>query len=289
MAALSDGITYLGGAAGITVLAAADRLNLYTSLCAMTAACALAVAVQATWRRPTVPNGVKPQSLVTLMREFWDFGRWAFFNGLTFILSVQIFPWSLAIVHGPAGAAEFQAVLNIANLVNPVVFGLSNIIMPQATQILEREGLRNAWNHTRKYIAIGFVLLASYVVFLMSVPLAALHLIYGANSAYVDLQQALRIAVMAVAISSVADMIYAFIGGVKAPRLALRMHIYGLLATAILLPFAAQYGVLGCTLLLVASRGFRLVASWLVVAQLISPTQEQPSARDLRTSSEGTR
>jgi O-antigen/teichoic acid export membrane protein len=284
IAAVSDAITYLGGAGAIASLAATGSLSLVTALFAMTAACVVAVAAQAAQRYRMMPSR---NELRVLTFEYWDFGKWAFVNGLILTLSMQIFPWSLAILHGTAAAAGFQAVLNIANLANPITFGLCNAILPAAARAHESLGLHEAWRTARKYITIGIALTASYAVPLLCVPWLALRVLYGPNSAYADLSTALSITVVAVAINSIADMIYTFINGVKGNRLVLGMNIWGLAATAVALPFAATYGVEGCALLLAASRLFRLIASWHLVARILSPGNNLPWPRPIQASGEG--
>src|SRR5262249_49781859 len=67
-AAAIDGITYMGAAGAVAVLANYDNLNLYTALGAMAGTCALALGVLALWRRPTLPTRNDPREF---LRDSW--------------------------------------------------------------------------------------------------------------------------------------------------------------------------------------------------------------------------
>ncbi|MEO8137116.1 MAG: hypothetical protein ABI831_24450 [Betaproteobacteria bacterium] len=284
IAAISDAITYLGGAAAIGVLAAFGNLSLVTALLAMSGACAVAVAVQAVQRYRTMPAGI---DLRLRSVEFWHFGKWAFVNGLILTLGVQIFPWSLAIFHGAAAAAGFQAVLNLANLANPINFGLCNVILPAAARALQSGGVHEAWRSARRYIMIGVALTASYAIPLLCVPWLALQLLYGASSVYADLTTELSIVVVAVTVNAIGDMVYTFINGVKGNKLILGINAWGLALTVVAVPLAASYGIEGCALLLAASRIFRLVASLHLVGRMLSSDDNSAWTGPVQVNSEG--
>ena len=160
-------------------------------------------------------------------------------NGVILIVTLQAFPWALAMADGPAAAAAFQAVLNLANLVNPM--GLSNIILPAVAQAYAEGNMRNAWRAAQTYIIIGATLLSFCVIPVMLMPHTVLALFYGANSPYAHLEQAVGVMVLAVAINSIAEMISTFIHGVRSAKLAVWMNGISLGVVALLLPFAGSY------------------------------------------------
>jgi O-antigen/teichoic acid export membrane protein len=264
-AAAIDAIDYMGAAGAVALLTNYDGLNLYTALSAMAGSCALALAVQTLWHRPTWPTLDDPREF---LRDSWTLGQWAFLNGFVCIVSLHIFPWALAIFDGPAAAAGFQAVMNIAHLANPIVFGLSNIILPAAAQAGEKGGSKEAWWTARAYIAIGSALLLLYAIPLMLLPRTALLLFYGANSPYLGLYHAVSIAVFAVAMNSLADMVSAFIHGIRAPRLAAWMNLMGFAAAALVLPLIGSVSVVGCAVALAVARTVRAIAAWRLVARI---------------------
>jgi O-antigen/teichoic acid export membrane protein len=271
-AIIGDGITYVGAAFAIAVLASYHSLSLATALFAMAGACALAIAVQVIQRLPIFLSIKEPQELLRTfwLHGIWMYGKWAFVNGLIGNATSQMFPWALAMLGGPSAAAGFQAVLNIANIANPINFGLVNIISPAVVQTYEEGSIRDAWRAAKTYIVIGAALLSLCVVPVMFMPRTTLFLLYGADSAYANLHQAVSIMVLAVAIGSVADWISTFLNCVKAAKLAVWMNGISLGVAALLLPFVASHGVAGSALALAAAKTVRLMAAWRLVTHMLS-------------------
>jgi Na+-driven multidrug efflux pump len=274
MAAIGDGIAYIGAAAFIAILAVSDSLSLSNALFAMAGTCGLAIAVQVLQRPPTFSGA---RSARDLLHGFWTHGKWAFVNGVILIVTVQAFPWTLAMLDGPAAAAAFQAVLNVANLANPIAFGLSNIILPAVAQAYASGSMRSAWAAAQIYIVIGAMLLSFFVISVMLMPHTVLALFYGANSPYAHLEQAVVAMMLAVAINSIAEMMNTFILGVGSAKLAVWMNGISLGVVALLLPFVGLHGVLGCALVLGAAKVVRLFAASCIVARMLS-SEERPSS-----------
>ena len=267
-ATLGDGITYVGAAGAVALLSSYHSLSLVTALFVMAGMCGLAIVVQTIQRLPIFLGIREPQAT---LRTFWMHGKWAFANGVILIATIQMFPWALAMLDGQAAVAEFQAALNIANVANPITFGLSNLILPAVAQAYEEDSIQNAWRAAKTYIVIGATLLSLYVVPVMFVPRAALSLFYGPHSPYANLYLAVPIIVFAIAINSVVDMITQFLYGVKAANRAFWMNALSLGVAALLLPLAGFEGVVGCALTLAAAKTIRLMAAWRIVTRMLSP------------------
>jgi O-antigen/teichoic acid export membrane protein len=266
-AAVVDGITYIGAAAGIAILANSHSLSVSNAFLVMAGTCALAIGVQIFQSPPTVPTD---SNVRDLLDGFWRDGKWAFVNGVILLVTVQAFPWALATGGGPAAAAAFQAVSNIANLVNPITVGLYNIILPAVAQAYSAGSIRDAWRATRTYIIIGATLLLSFVIPLMLMRHMVLALLYGANSPYAHLEQAVGVMVLALAINSIGEMMNTFIHGVRLAKLAVWMNGISLGVVALLLPFVGMHGVLECALVLGAAKVVRLIAGSYIVARMLS-------------------
>ena len=269
-AAIADGITYVGAAAGIATLAYSHTLSVSNAFFAMAGTCALAIAVQVYQRPPTL---LRDGNARDLLDSFWTHGKWAFLNGIILIVTMQAFPWALATARGPAGAAAFQAVLNVANLVNPIAFGLSNIILTTVAQTYATGTMRSAWRAAQTYIIIGTTLLSFCVIPVMLMPHAVLVLFYGVNSPYTNLEQAVGVMVLAVAINSIAEMMSTFVHGVQSAKLAVWMNGISLAVVALLLPFVGSHGVAGCALVLGAAKVVRLIAASCIVARMLSSAE----------------
>src|SRR5258708_37507967 len=65
-----------------------------------------------------------------LAREYFSLGKWSLVNYQLVLARVQLLPWMLAALTGTAATASLQAGLNIANMMNPIIFRICNA-MPQ--------------------------------------------------------------------------------------------------------------------------------------------------------------
>ncbi|MBR0874905.1 hypothetical protein JQ633_31425 [Bradyrhizobium tropiciagri] len=266
-AAIGDSITYIGAAAGIALLGSFHSPGVSNALFVMAVPCALAIAVQVFQRPPSFPRGGNTREL---LHGFWTHGRWAFVNGVILIVTVQAFPWALATSDGLATAAAFQAVLNVVNLANPIVFGLSNIILPTVTQAHVAGGLRNAWRAARPYIIIGGTLLLFCVIPVTLMTHTVLVLFYGPNSPYAHLEHAVDLMMVAVAMNAVAELISTYLHGVGSAKRAVWMNGISFAVVALCVPLVGLHTVAGCALVLCVARVVRLIAGCWTVARMLS-------------------
>jgi O-antigen/teichoic acid export membrane protein len=280
IAAAIDAIIYIGAAGAIAILAKHGSLSLRTALTAMIGTCGLGLiihfSIRISQRRPTWSS---MNGQTKLMRDFWKLGRWVFVSGLIFIMSGQIFSWTLAMFNGPADVAGFQACLNIANVANPISFGLSNIILTTAAEAYQEDDLRKSWRAATTYIIIGMFLISSYALPVMFMPHTALVLFYGVNSAYVNLYHTLPIIVFAVAVNSVTDMVATFIEGTRAPRLVVWINLTSLVAAGVVLLLIGSLSVAGCALALAVARTTGAITAWYFIARMLSPVNRFAWAR----------
>jgi O-antigen/teichoic acid export membrane protein len=135
-----DVVSYIGQAVAVFLISLSGPLSLANAIYVMAATSGIAALIQTRQVSITLP-GVG--DLVRMGSEFWKIGNWSLANNFVSIARIQIFPWTLAWLVGPAAVATFQAAFNVANLVNPVMIGLCNLI-PQTAAKAHPQGKRQA-------------------------------------------------------------------------------------------------------------------------------------------------
>ncbi len=93
-------------------------------------ACGLASFGWLIWSRKHFSLGLR-RSLSDLARN-WSFGKWLIGGSLAYMAALQLYPWLLAVFHGPGQTGTFAACLGIVSMANPFVMGMSNILSPSA-------------------------------------------------------------------------------------------------------------------------------------------------------------
>src|SRR5260370_15941206 len=78
--------------------------------------------------------------LRSLALEYFSVGKWSLVSYQLVLLRVQLFPRLLAAFAGTAATASLQTALNIANMMNPIIFGIGDAI-PQIDAQAHRSGV----------------------------------------------------------------------------------------------------------------------------------------------------
>ncbi len=254
-----DAITYLGQVAVIAALASAGPIGLAEVFFAMAATKGLAVLVQAGQVKLAAPSW---RDLRHTAAGFWRIGRWSLANNLLAMLRTQLFPWGLAILYGPAAAASFQAMLNIINLANPVIIGLSNVIPQTAARGRAERGNAHAWRATRGMMVLGATPLALYFGGAIVLPETLLWIVYGPASPYLGLGFILQLLTLGAFANYPVEIICAYLHGIEESRLALVVNVTGAIATLALgLPLTLSYGLVGSCVALALANAIRSVAA----------------------------
>jgi O-antigen/teichoic acid export membrane protein len=265
-AVLGDAISYLGQSAVVGGLAAHGSLTLANAFYAMALTSALAAIIQIRLLTIAWP-GVGPLYRTAL--NFWAIGSWSLANNLVSILRVQIFPWILTGLHGPAAVATFQAAFNVANLVNPVSIGLCNII-PQVAAKAHAQGKRQAWLAARPFVLLGVPPTFLYCGVALVFPELILRVMYGAGSPYLDATVPVRLMITAWLISYAADMTCSYLHGVEAAKTAFYVNALGAAAAVILaFPLTTAFGLIGSAVAFPIAGAVRLLASQILLTRII--------------------
>src|SRR6185295_1697139 len=287
-AALSgDAASYLGQAVLIGVLVCMDSLTLASALYTISATFLAGALVHASKLQFARPNVATAR---ILLRAYVCLGKWSLINYELVLLRVQLFAWTLAVAAGAATTASFQAALNIANLMNPVILGIGNAIPQAAAQAYLSGGVSAATRVARGYILFGLPAILTICMTGLMAPEFLLRVLYGAASPYLDLSLSVQLLVVAGAFEYVAEMISKTLLGVERGRLAFKVNVLGVTAAIFALPLILPLGVVGACLGLAIAYLVRMMGAIIAIAGLTtggscenlvslrqSPSQRQPT------------
>jgi O-antigen/teichoic acid export membrane protein len=113
-------------------------LSSATACLALGGACALAsVAWLYIARRSFSINFVQ---VPAAMQQYWGLGKWLFALEITVMLQIYVTYWLSALLIGATAAGILAASMSVASFANPVILGLSNILMPRAVLAFRQAG-----------------------------------------------------------------------------------------------------------------------------------------------------
>ena len=150
-------------------------------------------------------------------RFAWRVGRFALAGNALNMISLQIPGWTLILLVSPAAVAGYQSLLNLVGISNPVIFSVSNLLIPAVARVASqgvRDARRTVVHYGIRYAALllpGFLLLFAF-------PQTVMRLVYGAASPYLGLAPLLRLFVLAFILQYLATVVGAYEGGMSRPR-----------------------------------------------------------------------
>jgi O-antigen/teichoic acid export membrane protein len=199
-----DGVAYVGQVLLIAVLLWIDTITLSSSLYVMSATFAAGALVHASKVRFARPDFAEMRGMAF---EYFSVGKWSVFNYQLVLVRVQLFSWLLAAIAGIAATASFQAGLNIASMMNPIIFGIGNAIPQIAAHAHRLGGVLGASRAAFGYVLFGLgpilVICAAGVL----MPDLILRTVYGPSSPYFAVAIGLQLLVVAGVLDYIAEMI----------------------------------------------------------------------------------
>ncbi|MCL6544863.1 MAG: hypothetical protein K6T61_06525, partial [Bryobacteraceae bacterium] len=274
-----DALSYLGQAVAVGLLSLGQRPRLsqvFVLMAATSLAAALWQARQLRLRRATAAM------LRQVRQSAARLGGWTLASSLASLLSTQGFVWVLTLSRGPAEAASLLAVLNVLGVSHPLLFGMTNWMLPATAAAFQRGGERAAFRAALHSWRPGAALAAAMLAFLLLQPGFALRLLYGASSPYAVLSAPLRWGALAYLLMFGGQLYGCYLLALRRVRRGLWMQ---LAATGAVLaagfPLAIWYGAAGaCAGLALASLS-KLAAGW-VLSSSRPATKDEARGRKTR-------
>lgn len=237
-----DALSYLGQAVLVYLCLFRGRISLQEvfGIIAVTSLCAAGLqALQLRFQ------SIEKGKLFTPVREFWDAGKWAALANTAVSISTVAFPWVLAL-RSTRDAASYQALVNLVGIANPIMLGISNMLVPATTRAIHDSGIGHASRTIIKNGLRGAGVLLPYYALLLVSPGLILRVFYGTHSPYLGLAFSLRVLVFAYALIYATHVFAAFFYGLEDSRTVLNVQALGAaVAVVIGLPLARIVGVPG--------------------------------------------
>jgi len=263
-----DGVAYVGQVPLVTLLAWFDAVTLPAVLYIMSVTFCIGAVVHASKLRYGWPDFAETRLLA---REYLSVGKWSLISYQLVLTRVQLFPWVLAALAGTAATASLQAALNIANMMNPIIFGIGNAV-PQVAAHAHRTGDAIAASRAAcGYILFGLgpILLISALAVLM--PDLLLRTAYGPSSPYLAAAMALQLLAVAGVLDYIAEMINKTLLGVEAGRLSSLVNVLAVGVAAVLAyALIGTLGVFGACLALLIANLVRVVGAAIAIIWVIA-------------------
>ena len=270
---LGDSVSYLGQVAGLWAVASSRRLSVEAAFAAMALTSLVAGFIQL---RQLGAPAFETRVLRALAARWWELGRWLLLATLLSVFTIQVFPWTVGLVRGPAEAGQYQAAANLLGATHPVLFGLGNLLVPAVAQARVCGGLSASWRVARWYGLLGAVLLVPYFGVLWVWPGEVLRLVYGTGSPYMALETEVRLFALAYATIYIGQLAGALLLGLEQSRASFWVTAACAAASVVAgMPLAAGYGVDGALAGLVVSRVVQVGSAIALIVRFTQAVRQQ--------------
>ncbi len=269
---IGDAVTYLGQIALIVFLATRHlELQAKVGFQVIAAASLVGAVVHMGVIRLRSP---KLSSAYALGKESVRLGRWSLFSILGYWGTVSLLPWALAL-RSLAEVANYQTMMNVVQVVNPVMFSISNLVVPSvAHEMKDPQGDTNARRITFVHMAQGMVLLAPLFIGLLFIPGVIMKTLYGHSRGYAENDDVMRILVLGAVLTYTGHILTAYFLGKKEVKIVARIQVaatvIALICAASLIP---HWGIDGAAL---SYAGMGIARNSLLLAALRKKRPPEP-------------
>lgn len=264
-----DALAYAGQAAAVWVLGLIGRLSIMLTLGVMAVTSLVGGLVQLAQLGLRAPFATRDE-VVQAWRRNWALGRWPLLGSFVGGAGLQVMTWSLAGTHGTGDTGGLQALVNVVNAANPVMFGVANILLPAVVRAANR---RDNWHIARvavQYTGQGGLLVIPYFLALAVWPELVLGLAYGSRSSYLALGADLRLLAISSMLGYLSGMVGVVLNGLQRTRAGFVVVLLSsVVALAVGVPLATQLGVFGACLAWVIFHATRLLAGLVTLGGLL--------------------
>jgi O-antigen/teichoic acid export membrane protein len=270
-----DGVAYVGQVLLIAVLLWIDTITLSSSLYAMSATFAAGALVHASKVRFARPDFAEMRGMAL---EYFSVGKWSVLNYQLALVRVQLFSWLLAAIAGTAATASFQAGLNIANMMDPIIFGIGNAIPRDRRRAPSWRRSGASERHWLCALRVGPDSRSSAPPRLM--PDLILRTVYGPSSPYLAVAIGLQLLVVAGILDYIAEMISKTLLGIQSGRLAFLVNVVAAVAAlGLALALIGPLGVFGACLALLIANLMRVIGAVIAIGWLIASEKAREQVR----------
>lgn len=211
-------------------------------------------------------------------RRSWQFGKWLCATRIAESLHGQLIYWLLALAIGTAATGAYAACMSIVSFSNPIILGLFNILLPQASLALANGGVGRL---QRDVIRDAQLLGAAMALFCLLVVLGgeqAMHLMFhGPN--YEGHGHTLLVLALALLPSALGMPASSALAAIERPQAIFWASLIAMVVTAVLVWFLMlKWGLVGAAYGLLAGNAVGALGRWasfLSLVQRVNPRAAQ--------------
>jgi O-antigen/teichoic acid export membrane protein len=236
------------------------HMSAVTALAASGAGCAVAGAIWFLLFRRAFAFDKSRMPAAT--KQSLNLGKWFLANQMVLVAQANISIWMLAAIAGTANTGIFAACMSVVSLSNPIVLGLSNILLAKSAASFRDGGSTQLRRDTRKDALMLGGVMALFAVFVSFFGDDVMRLVYPAQH-YQNYNLVLAILATWQLATAVSIPPFYALSGMEHVRLNFWIGLTAAVVTTVLLwVLIAKWGTLGAAYALLTGAVMRCFARW---------------------------
>jgi len=194
----------------------------------------------------------------------WGLGKWLLGSQIALLVQGYAANWLLAVIGGTVTTGIYAASMSIVSVANPLILGLSNILMPRAVLALNEGGPNKLWRQSVSDAVLLGLTMAAFCVTIMMVGQNVMQMLYH-GAAFEGQQYLLTILAAAFLASSLGMPASNALASMERTREIFRV-ISGVAVLTVLLvwPLTTAWGLVGAASGVLLGNIFGAAGRWIM-------------------------
>jgi O-antigen/teichoic acid export membrane protein/tRNA A-37 threonylcarbamoyl transferase component Bud32 len=244
-------------------LSATGRMSAVNASIALGAACAIPTAIWLAYARPELT--IRMPHVPLAFRQSWALGKWLLAGRITAQVQGYMAYWITMLIAGPSATGAYAACMSIVGVANPVLMGLTNVLMPKTVLAWKNGGGPALWHEVIR----NTVLIAALVVPLSLAAFGAgesvMRFLYHGNE-FEGLGHTLTVLVVAMSVGALGLPPSNALAAIETPRAIVITGLVGAVVTVVLISLLMpEWGLLGAAYGLLGGSVVGAVGRWVAL------------------------
>lgn len=272
-------------------LGVTGRMSALNASIAFGAACAIPTAIWLAYARAELTIRMPHVSLA--FKQSWALGKWLLAGRITAQVQGYMTYWITMLIAGPSATGAYAACMSIVGVANPVLMGLTNVLMPKTVLAWKNGGGPALWHEVIR----NTVLIAALVVPLSLAAFGAgesvMRFLYHGKE-FEGLGHTLTVLVVAMSVGALGLPPSNALAAIETPRAIVITGLVGAAITVILISlFMPEWGLLGAAYGLLGGSVVGAVGRWLAlimrVPKVYDPTPVMRALQEFTNNADNSR
>jgi O-antigen/teichoic acid export membrane protein len=255
-------------------LGATGRMSALNASVALGAACAIPTAIWLVYARAELT--IRLPHVPLAFKRSWALGKWLLAGRITAQVQGYMAYWITMLIAGPSATGAYAACMSIVGIANPMLMGLTNVLMPKTVLAWKNGGGPALWREVIRNTVLIAALVVPFSLAAFGAGESVMRFLYHGTE-FEGLGHTLTVLVVAMSVGALGLPPSNALAAIETPRAIVISGLVGAALTVILISlFMPEWGLLGAAYGLLGGSMVGAVGRWVAlfmrVPKIYDPT-----------------